>query len=68
VQQTFPVGPIIDQLLLIWSASEQEEWANQVVFLGRVSYLLMEEKMAIVEPQGGTADGRGSRKVSALSE
>ena len=33
VQQTYPVGPIIDQLLLIWSAIEQEEWANHVVFL-----------------------------------
>jgi hypothetical protein len=33
VQQTCPVGPIIDQLVLIWSATEQEEWTNQVVFL-----------------------------------
>jgi len=33
VQQTFPVGPIIDQLLMIWSATDQEEWTNQVVFL-----------------------------------
>lgn len=33
VQQTSPIGPIIDDLLLIWSASEAEEWENQVVFL-----------------------------------
>ena len=35
---------------------------------GRVSHLLTEEKMAIVVPEGETSDGRGSRKVSALSE
>jgi hypothetical protein len=33
VPQTFPIGPIIDNLLLIWSASDGEEWANQVIFL-----------------------------------
>ena len=35
--------------------------------LGRVSHLLTEEKTAIVVPEGGTGDGRGNRKVSALS-
>jgi HEAT repeat protein len=35
---------------------------------GRVSYLLMEEKMAIVGLEGEIADGRNSRKMSALSE
>lgn len=33
VQQTDPVGVIIENLLLIWSASEAEEWNNQVCFL-----------------------------------
>lgn len=33
VQQTEPVGAIIESLLLIWSASEAEEWKNQVYFL-----------------------------------
>jgi Domain of unknown function (DUF5615) len=33
VQQTSPVGAIIDNLLLVWSASEAEEWNNQVCFL-----------------------------------
>ena len=33
VQQSLPIGPIIDDLCLVWSASELEEWANQVVFL-----------------------------------
>ncbi len=33
VQQTSPIGPIIDNLILIWSASEAEEWENQVCFL-----------------------------------
>jgi len=33
VQQTHPVGAIIESLLLIWSASEAEEWQNQVCFL-----------------------------------
>jgi hypothetical protein len=33
VQQTDPVGVIIENLLLIWSASEAEEWNNQICFL-----------------------------------
>lgn len=33
VQQTNPIAPIIESLLLIWSASELEEWQNQVWFL-----------------------------------
>jgi hypothetical protein len=32
-QQTHPIGPIIDSLILIWSASEAEEWRDQVRFL-----------------------------------
>ena len=36
--------------------------------VGRVSHLLREEKAAIVVPEGGTGDGRGSAKVSAVSE
>jgi hypothetical protein len=27
------VGPVIDSLILIWSASEAEEWSGQVLFL-----------------------------------
>jgi hypothetical protein len=33
VQQTHPVGLIIENLTLLWSASEAEEWKNQVCFL-----------------------------------
>jgi hypothetical protein len=33
VQQSHPIGPIIDSLVLIWSASEAEEWDGQVCFL-----------------------------------
>ncbi|HZZ81152.1 MAG TPA: hypothetical protein VFE62_21800 [Gemmataceae bacterium] len=33
VQQTKPIGPVTDSLLLIWSASEAEEWIGQVRFL-----------------------------------
>jgi hypothetical protein len=33
VQQTHPAGLIIENLTLIWSASEAEEWKNQVCFL-----------------------------------
>src|SRR5207249_3690661 len=33
VQQTSSIGLIIENLLLIWSASEAEEWENQVCFL-----------------------------------
>lgn len=33
VQQTSPIGLVIDNLVLIWSASELEEWNDQVVFL-----------------------------------
>lgn len=32
-QQTSPSGPIIEDLLLIWSASAAEEWKNQIGFL-----------------------------------
>jgi hypothetical protein len=33
VRRTHPIGPIIDSLVLIWSASEAEEWRDQVRFL-----------------------------------
>src|SRR5712691_9840367 len=33
VRQTQPLGPVIDSLVLIWSASEAEEWHDQVRFL-----------------------------------
>jgi predicted nuclease of predicted toxin-antitoxin system len=33
VRQTQPIGSVIDSLILIWSASEAEEWQNQVRFL-----------------------------------
>jgi hypothetical protein len=33
VQQTKPIGPVIDSLVLIWSASEAEEWTGRVRFL-----------------------------------
>jgi hypothetical protein len=33
VPQTSPIGLIIDNLLLIWSASDAEDWAGQVTFL-----------------------------------
>jgi hypothetical protein len=33
VQQTSPIGSVIDSLVLIWAASELEEWQDQVVFL-----------------------------------
>jgi len=33
VHQSEPIGSIIESLLLIWSASEAEEWRDQVIFL-----------------------------------
>jgi hypothetical protein len=33
VHQAQPIAPIIDTLVLIWSASEAEEWQDQVRFL-----------------------------------
>ena len=33
VKQSDPVGPVIASLVLIWSASEAEEWDNYVCFL-----------------------------------
>ena len=41
---------------------------NDVAGGGCVSYLLIKEKVVIVEPEGGTDDGRGSRKMSTLAE
>lgn len=33
VQQTSPVSKIIEDLLMVWAASEAEEWRGQVQFL-----------------------------------
>jgi hypothetical protein len=33
VNQRDPIGPVIASILLIWSASNAEEWENQVGFL-----------------------------------
>jgi len=33
VPQMSPIGPIIENLLLMWSASDATEWEYQVVFL-----------------------------------
>jgi hypothetical protein len=33
VQQTSPIGPVMENLVLIWAASDLEEWKDQVVFL-----------------------------------
>ena len=33
VQQGHPLGPVIEDLLLIWSGSEAEEWADRVTHL-----------------------------------
>jgi hypothetical protein len=49
VQQTDPVGIIIENLLLIWSTSEAEEWNNQVYFLplswGRGSFPCIDDTL-----------------------
>jgi len=33
VHQRGPIAPVIESLVLIWAASEQEEWRGQVVYL-----------------------------------
>jgi hypothetical protein len=33
VRQSLPIRPIIESLVLIWSASEAEEWHGQIRFL-----------------------------------
>ena len=33
VQQTLPIKSVIESIVLIWSASELEEWRDQVVYL-----------------------------------
>ena len=33
IRQTLPLATAIDQLVMIWSASEAEEWAGLVIFL-----------------------------------
>lgn len=33
VHQRSPLGPVIEDLVLIWSASEAEEWVGQVRYL-----------------------------------
>jgi hypothetical protein len=37
VKQRSPVGPVIDELLLIWSASDAEEWRNRIVRIPRAA-------------------------------
>jgi hypothetical protein len=32
-QQPGAIGEIIDSLLLVWTASQAEEWWNQIVYL-----------------------------------
>ena len=32
-QQSAAIGEIIESLLLVWAASEAEEWRNQIVYL-----------------------------------
>jgi hypothetical protein len=33
VPQTLPVGQVVDNLALIWTASTPEEWTNRIVYL-----------------------------------
>ena len=33
VQQSSPIASVIENLVLIWAASELEEWQNQIVFV-----------------------------------
>lgn len=33
VKQTDPVGPVIEDLVLIWESSDADEWFGQVVYL-----------------------------------
>jgi hypothetical protein len=33
VKQTQPIGPVIDSLVLIWAATDAEEWRDKVWFL-----------------------------------
>ena len=33
VQQTLPIATVIENLVLIWSGTDLEDWTNQVVFL-----------------------------------
>ena len=33
VQQSLPIKPVIESIVLIWSASELEEWKDQIVYL-----------------------------------
>jgi hypothetical protein len=33
IEQSSPIRPVIESLVLIWAASDLEEWTDQVVFL-----------------------------------
>lgn len=33
VQQSLPIRPVIESIVMIWSASEMEEWKDLVVYL-----------------------------------
>ena len=35
VKQHSPIGPVIEELVLIWSATDAEEWKNRIVRIPR---------------------------------
>ena len=36
VKQSSPIGPAIEELVLIWSATDAEEWKNRILRIPRV--------------------------------
>src|SRR5689334_20306068 len=38
VKQHSPIGPVIEELVLIWSATDSEEWKNRLVRIPRVGF------------------------------
>jgi hypothetical protein len=42
VHQSTPIRTIIENILLVWSASDAEEWANQVIFFADRSKCVIE--------------------------
>ena len=37
VKQESPIGPVIEELVLIWSATDAEEWMNRILRIPRAS-------------------------------
>lgn len=55
VSQFEPIGPVVEVLMMVWSASNAEEWQNQVFIYPRFRRMFFSVRAAqITKPEAGT--------------